>query len=134
MDLLIAIAVLVVLLLVFVIVRRKRPAHDKRPGSAKSANAASTTAFHAVSIRFASSACSAAKSLQGKRFLSNAAPRLPLPDCDVPQCKCRFVHHKDRRAGDDRRDPYGAGIVGGTGSYRQEQRRGTDRRKDSDPF
>jgi hypothetical protein len=55
---------------------------------------------------------------------------LPLPDCDALECRCRFIHHKDRRAGRDRRSPFGPGGIGGhTGRYEQEQRKGTDRRK-----
>jgi hypothetical protein len=37
--------------------------------------------------------------MSGKRFLSGAAPKIPLPGCDVLDCKCRFIHHKDRREG-----------------------------------
>jgi hypothetical protein len=64
-----------------------------------------------------------------RRFLSSAAPKLPLPDCEVLDCSCRFVHHKDRRTGKDRRSPFGpSGFGGGTGNYEAEQRQGRDRR------
>lgn len=95
-----------------------------------------STPYHAVSIKFAPSACEAAKALKEKRFLSGAAPRLPLPDCDVLECKCRFVHHSDRRSGSDRRAeiPRGFG-ADETGSYSEERRQQTDRRKpDEDDF
>ncbi len=134
MGLSMAIVGIAVLALVFFFIRRSGPAPEKRPAAARPAKASSTTAFHAVSIKFASSACSAAKSLEGKRFLSSAAPRIPLPDCDELECKCRFVHYSDRREDDDRRNPYRAGIAGETGKHAQEQRQGPDRRKDSDPF
>jgi hypothetical protein len=70
--------------------------------------------------------------MQGRRFLSSAAPRIPLPDCDVMECKCRFAHHEDRRKGDDRRNPWGQGFgSGSTGTYKNEQRKGRDRRRRS---
>lgn len=107
--------------------RRKAAAEDAtaaaRPSPAKSQ-------FHAVSITYPGPACDAAKNMNGRRFLATAAPRLPLPKCDVLDCKCRFTHHKDRRAGRDRRSPFGpGGIGGGTGAFDREQREGSDRRK-----
>ena len=59
--------------------------------------------FRAVSIQICPHACAAAKKLRDKRFLSNQAPMLPLNDCNVSDCKCKFVHHNDRRSYDDRR-------------------------------
>jgi hypothetical protein len=132
MSLSTAIVLLVAVALVIFLVRRKRPASERRPAVEKSVAAGSKNAFHAVSLKFASTACAAAKSLEGKRFLSGAAPRIPLPECDVPECKCRFVHHQDRRAGDDRRSPFSAGFTGETGRHPQEQRQQSDRRKDSE--
>lgn len=89
--------------------------------------------YHAVSIKMSGQACKAAQDLTGRRFLSTAAPKLPLPGCDVLECNCRFVHHKDRRSGKDRRSPFSpAGFGGGTGNFESEQRRGSDRRKDED--
>lgn len=91
------------------------------------------TVFHAVSIRFDAEACDAAREMSGRRFLSTAAPRLPLPDCDAAQCTCRFVHHDDRRSGKDRRSPFAArGFGDGTGSFQKEKREQTDRRRDTD--
>ncbi len=130
----VVILVIVVLALVVFFVRRAGPAPDKEPATARPAKASETTAFHAVSIKFASSACSAAKSLKGKRYLSSAAPRIPLPECDVLECTCRFVHHKDRRDGDDRRNSYSRGFAGETGKHPVEQRKRPDRRKQDDTF
>lgn len=91
------------------------------------------TAYHAVSIRFSENACDAAREMSGRRFLSSAAPRLPLPNCDAAECRCRFVHHDDRRSGKDRRSPFAAGgLGGGTGSFQQERRERSDRRRDAD--
>ena len=129
-----AIVGILILALVFFFIRRKGSEPAPRSPAARPAKASASSEFHAVSIRFLSSACSAAKSLEGKRFLSSAAPRMPLPECDVMECKCRFVHHTDRREGDDRRDPYRVGIAGETGKHPQEQRHRPERRKDPDPF
>jgi hypothetical protein len=133
MDLQLAALILVPMLLVWLFIRRQRDAAKKtatKPGTRGGKN---NTAYHAVSIKFADTACTAAQDLEGRRFLSTAAPRLPLPECDVPDCNCRFVHHKDRRAGKDRRSPFGPGGIGGsTGKYAQEQRHGKDRRHSDD--
>ena len=129
-----AIIGILVLAAVFFFVRSKKSESKPQSPTARPVKATATSEFHAVSIKFPSSACSAAKSLDGKRFLSGAAPRIPLAECDVLECKCRFVHHSDRREGDDRRNPYSAGIAGETGKHPQEQRQRPERRKDSDPF
>jgi len=89
--------------------------------------------YHAVSIRFDAGACTAAQALDGQRFLSAEAPRLPLTECDVPECSCRFVHHADRRGKDDRRSPFApGGISAASGRYEQERREGRERRHDPD--
>jgi len=55
--------------------------------------------WHAVSVVEGPRACPAAEGLRNKRFLSDEAPRLPLPDCSSPwRCKCKYRHHADRRA------------------------------------
>lgn len=91
------------------------------------------TAYHAVSIKHARDACVAAKALSGRRFLATAAPQLPLPDCDAKQCKCQFLHHQDRRSGNDRRSPFGSGRgMDATGSFKPDNRIGRDRRKNND--
>ena len=90
-------------------------------------------AYHAVAIKYSEEACDAAKALTGRRFLSAAAPKLPLPDCDRLECHCIFSHYKDRRAARDRRSPFAAaGSSGTTGSYEAERRGNPDRRRDDD--
>lgn len=59
--------------------------------------------FHAVSIVPGPICCQAARDIEGVRFLSKEAPRLPLPGCKGGPCKCRYAHHADRREGADRR-------------------------------
>ena len=92
-----------------------------------------STPYHAVSIKFAPNACEAAKAMAGKRFLSAAAPKLPLPECNVLDCKCRFIHHADRRKGSDRRGDVPRGFGGdATGEHRKERRKRPERRHDDD--
>lgn len=90
--------------------------------------------YHAVSLQYSSNACDAAKAMTGRRFLSSAAPRLPLPECDSLECRCLFGHHSDRRTGSDRRSPFRPGGVGGsgTGTFKAERRQKKDRRENAD--
>ena len=132
MDLTTMIVVVVLLVAIWWLMRKRRAAAEEesnpRPRAQKK-----TTQYHAVSIKFKSNACNAAKAMAGRRFLATAAPKLPLPDCDVLECNCRFAHHDDRRSGKDRRSPFapGGGLTG-TGAYEKEQREGKDRRKGVD--
>ena len=121
-----------VLLLAWLLLRRRNTS-KKKEEAPKAATRLGNTAYHAVSIKFGENTCAAARAMAGRRFLSNAAPRLPLADCDAAQCHCRFVHHNDRRSGKDRRSPFAAaGFGGGTGSFEKERRERPDRRQDAD--
>ena len=127
--------ILVVMLLIWLFLRRRQAQSSQQPDPAAETISRKNTKYHAVSIRFESNACRAARDMEGRRFLSSAAPRLPLAECDVLECNCRFIHHKDRRSGKDRRSPFAPGGIGGsTGKYEQEQRKGEDRRKSDDEF
>ena len=90
--------------------------------------------FHAVSVNVRSDCCGAAKGLKTKRFLRDEVPQLPLADCDQLSCRCRYLHHEDRRVDDDdRRAPVSLqsdlyGITGG--DDRREEKAGG--RRDSD--
>jgi len=120
-----------VLLVLWLIVRHR--GQGKKTSTPATPKASEDSAYHAVSIKFDANACNAARDMSGRRFLSNAAPRLPLPECDALECRCHFAHHKDRRAGKDRRSPFGAaGYSGATGSYEKERRESRDRRKNAD--
>lgn len=130
MDVVASLIAIAALIGLFVFVRRRSAQETQRPDTRLPAGATQSSRFHAVSIKFSPKACQAAREMEGRRFLSSAAPRLPLPDCDALECNCRFTHHEDRRTGRDRRNPWGQGLgAGGTGNYRQEQREGGDRRK-----
>ncbi len=88
--------------------------------------------FAAVSIRpTADRPCTAVLQMQDQRYLAVRAPSLPVPGCDRQKCGCRYVRHADRRAADDRRDPF-ARFGGITPSVGRERRRTeTDRRRNS---
>jgi hypothetical protein len=55
--------------------------------------------YHAVSIEPREKCCLAVESIQSQRFLSDDAPGLPLPDCSVSDCRCKYIHFADRRSG-----------------------------------
>ena len=122
----------IVLLGVWLFLRRRTPTKETpQTGTVRDPE---KTAYHAVSIRFEANACDAAREMGGRRFLSSAAPRLPLPDCNALECRCRFAHHDDRRAGRDRRSPFAtARHSDTTGSFQVERRERLDRREDTDP-
>ena len=129
------VALLVIALLYFVLkgrgARSGKIASASRPATQQLSE---SDAFHAVSIKYTSGSCEAAKLMHGKRFLSSAAPKLPLPDCDVQQCRCKFQHHKDRRSSEDRRNPFQGPLASSaTGVHKIEQRQGRDRRADPPP-
>ena len=122
---------LLVLTIAWLVLRiRKNKAEDESESQRK---VQQSGAFHAVAIKYTKDACDAAKEMTGRRFLSNAAPRLPLPECNKLECRCSFTHYKDRRAGRDRRSPFArAGSTGTTGMHEKERRARTDRRQDDD--
>jgi hypothetical protein len=133
MSLAITLALIAVLIALIVMARRNRSTTSKRPPlSGRDVLAKTGSQYHAVSLQFSDSACEAAKALEGKRFLSGAAPRIPLPECDVQECKCRFIHHDDRRHGVDRRGAHSQSRIGDTGRHEKERRHRGDRR-DDDP-
>jgi hypothetical protein len=126
--------VLLLLAVVWLVVRvRRNKAEvlaDKQPRKASPHGV-----FHAVSLEYSAEGCTAAKEMTGRRFLSSAAPQLPLPGCDSLECFCKFVHHADRRNPTDRRSPFGsAGAAVGTGSFQRERRELMERRKPPDRY
>ena len=124
--------VVVLLIAAWLFVRNRQTSKSGKSSPATRASS-SDAAYHAVSIKFSSNACTAAREMENRRFLSSAAPKLPLADCNVLECRCRFVHHKDRRGRKDRRSPFGpAGFGGASGSHEVEQRQGKDRRQSDD--
>jgi hypothetical protein len=90
-----------------------------------------TTAFHAVTIEPGKPCCTAARTLSAQRFLSRAAPPLPLKACNRDDCTCRYVHFTDRRAKYRRARDVGVSVDGWVETERRDKpgrgRRQTDR-------
>jgi hypothetical protein len=63
-----------------------------------------TNPFHAVSIKAGPTCEKTALQYGRTRYLSREAPTLPLPTCNPKGCTCRYLHHDDRRGGQDRRE------------------------------
>jgi hypothetical protein len=135
MKLIIGIAALLVAVLVFLKMRSRKPVRTDEARADPAATTRLKNDFHAVSIRPGIFACKAARDLEGERFLSGSAPRIPLPGCDASDCTCRFSHHPDRRAGEDRRSLYRSSIgidikSLGVEKRSDEERRSEDREAD----
>lgn len=90
--------------------------------------AAKKDAWHAVTIVPGAAACEAAQELRGRRFLSSAAPRLPLAGCtNRDHCRCKYQHHADRR-GNPRR--VSDGSVGNSAKPPDKERRRPGERRE----
>lgn len=78
------------------LLRRNERISTTAPGAAP---ARSKEQWHAICVVGCAAACPAALKLHGRRFLSNDAPRLPLPECSsAARCTCIYRHFPDRRA------------------------------------
>ncbi len=99
----------------------------------KSNGNGSDSQWHAVSIDYPDEpyegACFAVRQLTDKRFLSDQAPVLPLADCQNDECSCSYMHHADRRSGNDRRVPSGPGTPKSLIAERRGDTGTTGRRK-----
>ena len=62
--------------------------------------------YRAASICPGSCACTEATAMGDQRFLLEQMPQMPLRECNVAKCECRYVRHEDRRVRDDRRSPF----------------------------
>ncbi|MCH7509122.1 MAG: hypothetical protein IIB68_04705 [Proteobacteria bacterium] len=82
--------------------------------------------YHSVTIKSLRSSCVTARALKGIRFLSKEAPALPLEDCDVDICNCRYEHHADRRDRPRRGTEMGAAKIPSMSG--EEKRHERDRR------
>lgn len=95
---------------------------DKKPAEPV---ATETGSFNSISIRIDQrSACDAARKIARQRFLSGAAPRLPLPACTAATCRCKFERHADRRAGSRRASEAGTFEPLFRGDNQRERTRG----------
>lgn len=65
---------------------------------------AATSTYRSAEIVCGSDACEHARALSAIRFLAADIPRLPLAGCAAARCRCRYLHHTDRRdTADERR-------------------------------
>ena len=91
--------------------------------------------WRATSIVREENSCDAVKAIAKKQFLDTerALPKLPLPECDVAVCNCKYVHSDDRRYTDeDRRTPntLKAQLYEQTGQVNQRSRKRGRRKSD----
>jgi len=63
--------------------------------------------YPGVSISLCFEPCACAVKQQGRRYLVDKVPELPLSGCDAARCHCRYRHHDDRRKDEDRRLGFG---------------------------
>ncbi len=82
---------------------RRRIGAEVRNAGARVEHSRIANPYHAVSIEAGNRACAEANARDGRRYLSTAAPMLPLRGCTQASCQCRYVHHKDRRMNRERR-------------------------------
>jgi hypothetical protein len=59
--------------------------------------------YRSVSLACDSESCQEVALVDGRRFLVDDAPDIPLQQCAERTCSCRYVHHADRRGVTDRR-------------------------------
>ena len=104
-------------------VLRGKTVDKSRPENKKHGTQANL--YHSVTIKAMPGSCVTAKALKGIRFLSKEAPALPLEDCDVETCICRYDHHTDRRSGTRRSEDMGGPKIPSVSS---EKRQARDRR------
>lgn len=104
---------------------------ERRSGGELSRADSDTDSYRSVSIDCRGVACDEAAALSTQRFVLGEAPQLPLAGCDRSNCKCRYRHHSDRRAGEgDRRLPYSLESNLYTSVGEAERRTQFDRRSD----
>jgi hypothetical protein len=85
-----------------VLVIYKTSSNVKKTRRRTSKNAASLQAgspWRATSIVHGKHACEAVKAIANKRFLDieQIIPALPLPNCNVSACSCKYEFFEDRR-------------------------------------
>ncbi len=87
--------------------------------------------YYGVSVHPGINACEAVEKLRWKRFLTTEAPKLPLPGCKRPACRCFLQPENDRRSGFDcREDSFSAYGDYRPHAYKQRRtKKGPDRRQ-----
>ena len=106
---------------------RLRETHPRKSNAKASSD--KDRKFHAVTIKLDPCPCPAVRPLAGQTLLSGNAPVLPLKDCDQAACKCRFIHHDDRRNQSRRGYQSDLAHVAAVGSNQERREGGTGRRE-----
>lgn len=111
--------------------RRKNKSTQRIDHDTASTASGAAKSYHGVSIEMGANHCPAVEEFSDKRFLSNEAPMIPLSDCTLASCECRYVHYQDRRDEEDRRALHSirTDLHDRTG---QVERRGNGERRKSD--
>ncbi|WP_439100913.1 hypothetical protein [Congregibacter sp.] len=66
--------------------------------------------YAAVSVKPCPNSCAMAFETSNVRYLTSAAPSLPLEGCNSPGCQCSFRQHQDRRCNRDEDRRIGIGL------------------------
>ena len=110
MDVILIVAAIAAVVITFYLLLSKllsRIGARTRLGRAAAAEDRSAAQWRAVRVAPGLICCNAVSKLEGQVFLSRLSPRLPLDECDVGDCRCKYVHLEDRRSGGDRRAALG---------------------------
>ena len=101
------VVVILIIALLLLIARmsasRKLPRRAGKPPARSAREVKSSTRWRAVRIAPGLICCAAVREHDEQVFLSSESPTLPIDGCDVADCRCKYIHLEDRRAGSDRR-------------------------------
>jgi len=81
-----------------------------KPSSSQESPSNPINPYRATAIRCGENSCDAVKAIAGTRFpdAEKRIPLIPLANCDIPKCSCKYEHYVDRRNTDEiRRAPTG---------------------------
>lgn len=125
----IAVAVIAFYLLLAKLLSRKPP--NARPArSAVAEGEQADTRWRAVKVAPGLICCDAVSELSGQVFLSRLSPKLPMDECTVEECRCKYIHLEDRRNGGDRR--VALGELDSYLPFNQQERRKSEGRREAD--
>ena len=134
---LVIVAGVVVILLVALILQiarisagRKPTRRAARPSARSAQEAKADIRWRAVRISPGLICCDAVREHDEQVFLSSESPTLPVDGCDVADCRCKYIHLEDRRAGSDRRAHLGE--LNDFLPFNQVERRRTPGRRSAD--
>jgi hypothetical protein len=109
---------------------KKPPRRARKPSPRPEREIRPSARWRAVRIAPGLICCAAVREHDEQVFLSSESPVLPIDGCDVADCRCRYIHLEDRRAGGDRRAHLGE--LGGFLPFNQADRRRVRGRRSAD--